>query len=56
MIIHADKDSPRANGDGWHTDVSCDLEPPMGRILYIRKCPPEAATHCSPACTPPMRR
>ena len=40
MIIHADKDSPRANGEGWHSDVSCDLEPPMGSILYIRKCPP----------------
>src|SRR5580700_275217 len=41
MIIHADKDSPRANGEGWHTDVSCDLEPPMGSILYIRQCPPK---------------
>ena len=40
MIIHADKDSPRANGEGWHSDVSCDAEPPMGSILYIRKCPP----------------
>src|SRR5215831_19798613 len=40
MIIHADKDSPRANGEGWHSDVSCDEEPPMGSILYIRKCPP----------------
>src|SRR5271168_3525538 len=40
MVIHADKDSPRANGEGWHTDVSCDPEPPMGSILYIRKCPP----------------
>jgi taurine dioxygenase len=40
MIIHADKDSPRANGEGWHSDVSCDSEPPMGSILYIRKCPP----------------
>ena len=40
MIIHADKDSPRANGEGWHTDVSCDVEPPMGSILYIRTCPP----------------
>ena len=41
MIIHADKDSPRANGEGWHTDVSCDEEPPMGSILYIKKCPPK---------------
>src|SRR5271154_6498536 len=40
MIIHADKDSPRANGEGWHSDVSCDVEPPMGSILYIRECPP----------------
>ena len=31
---------PRANGEGWHSDVSCDPEPPMGSILYIRKCPP----------------
>ena len=41
MIIHADKDWPRANGEGWHTDVSCDVEPPMGSILYIKKCPPK---------------
>ena len=40
MIIHADKDSNRANGEGWHSDVSCDTEPPMGSILYIRQCPP----------------
>ncbi|MDR3538055.1 MAG: TauD/TfdA family dioxygenase [Acetobacteraceae bacterium] len=40
MIIHADKDSPRANGEGWHSDVSCDTEPPMGSVLYIRTCPP----------------
>ena len=41
MKIHADKDSPRANGEDWHTDVSCDPEPPMGSILYIRTCPPK---------------
>ena len=40
MKIYADKDSPRANGEGWHTDVSCDVEPPMGSILYIKQCPP----------------
>jgi taurine dioxygenase len=41
MIIHADKDSPRANGEGWHSDVSCDTEPPMGSILYIKQTPPK---------------
>jgi taurine dioxygenase len=41
MIIHADKDSQRANGEGWHSDVSCDPEPPMGSILYIKQCPPK---------------
>jgi taurine dioxygenase len=41
MIIHADKDSPRANGEGWHSDVSCDPEPPMGSILYIKQTPPK---------------
>ncbi len=40
MKIYADKDSPRANGEGWHSDVSCDVEPPMGSILYIKQCPP----------------
>src|SRR6266581_4423325 len=37
MKIYADKDSPRANGEGWHTDVSCDVEPPMGSILYVNR-------------------
>jgi taurine dioxygenase len=41
MIVHADKESPRANGEAWHSDVSCDPEPPMGSILYIRTCPRE---------------
>ena len=41
MRIHADRDSPRANGEGWHSDVSCDTEPPMGSILHISQCPPK---------------
>ena len=56
MIIHADEDSLRANGEGWHSDVSCDPEPPMGSILYIKQCPPRGGDSCSPTCMPPMRR
>src|SRR3954470_16913983 len=40
MRIYANKDSPRVNGEGWHSDVSCDVEPPMGSILQIKQCPP----------------
>ena len=40
MKIYTDETSPRANGEGWHSDVSCDPEPPMGTILYIKQCPP----------------
>ena len=38
MLIQADRNSPRANGEVWHTDVSCDQEPPMGSILHIYEC------------------
>jgi taurine dioxygenase len=41
MIVEADRNSTRANGEGWHSDVSCEAEPPMGSILYIKECPPE---------------
>jgi len=39
MVIRADRDSPRANGEFWHSDVSCDETPPMGSILHIVECP-----------------
>jgi len=41
MIVAADEHSARANGEGWHTDVSCETEPPMGSILYIKEGPSE---------------
>jgi taurine dioxygenase len=40
MIIRTEADSTRANGEGWHSDVSCDAEPPLGSILYLTECPP----------------
>ncbi|MEE2920479.1 MAG: TauD/TfdA family dioxygenase [Pseudomonadota bacterium] len=40
MIIAADENSVRANGEAWHTDVSCEPEPPLGSILYIKESPP----------------
>ncbi len=39
MVIHADANSKFVNGEGWHSDVSCDAEPPMGSILAIRTMP-----------------
>ena len=27
-------------GENWHSDVSCDPEPPMGSILYMHELPP----------------
>jgi taurine dioxygenase len=41
---------------GLALDVSCDEEPPMGSVLYIKECPPPAATRSSPACTRPTTR
>ena len=40
MKVHADADSPFAEGTAWHTDVSCDTEPPMASILHLTTVPP----------------
>ncbi len=37
--IWADENSKRVSGEEWHSDVSCDAEPPMGSILYIHEVP-----------------
>ena len=41
MEIYADKDTKRIAGEDWHTDVSCDPEPPLGTILYMLEVPSE---------------
>ena len=37
--IHTHRDSQVANGEFWHSDVSCDEVPPLGTILQIHILP-----------------
>ena len=39
MKVHADAMSPFAEGTAWHSDVSCDEEPPMASILHLTTVP-----------------
>jgi taurine dioxygenase len=39
-IIHADADSTFVAGEDWHSDMSCDAQPPLGSILYMHTIPP----------------
>lgn len=39
VAIHADADSKYVAGENWHTDLSCNAEPPMGSILYLHTVP-----------------
>src|SRR5258706_257820 len=41
LVIKADENSKHVAGEEWHSDVSCDPEPPMGSILYIKELPPD---------------
>ena len=40
IIVKADENSRRIAGETWHSDVSCDAEPPMASILHLREVPP----------------
>lgn len=40
LIIHGDADSTAVPGEGWHSDVSCDAEPPALSMLRIEVTPP----------------
>jgi taurine dioxygenase len=39
LVVKADQKSRYVAGEAWHTDVTCDAEPPMGSMLYITKTP-----------------
>ena len=39
MRIHTDVNSKVYAGRRWHSDVSCDAEPPMGSILHLHEVP-----------------
>jgi taurine dioxygenase len=39
LPIHIDANSKRVPGEDWHSDVSCDVEPPMGSILHLQTVP-----------------
>lgn len=37
--IHADETSKNVAGENWHSDLTCDPEPPMGSILHMHVVP-----------------
>ena len=39
IMVKADETSSHANGEQWHSDVSCDPEPPSASILHIKEIP-----------------
>ncbi|MDE2361696.1 MAG: TauD/TfdA family dioxygenase [Hyphomicrobiales bacterium] len=41
LVIKADENSKHVAGEEWHSDVTCDEEPPMGSILYLHTVPPD---------------
>jgi taurine dioxygenase len=39
LEVRASKNSKYVAGEDWHTDVTCDEEPPLGSMLYITQTP-----------------
>jgi len=41
LAIHADENSRQVAGDGWHSDVTFEENPPLGSILRLTEIPPD---------------
>ncbi len=39
VAIHADATSKFVAGENWHSDLTCDAEPPLGSVLYMPVVP-----------------
>lgn len=39
LEVRGDQNSRYVAGEGWHSDVTCDVEPPFGSMLYITEIP-----------------
>ena len=46
VAIHSDANSKYIAGEDWHSDLTCDAEPPMGSILYLHKVPETGGDTC----------
>ena len=56
LPIHADADSKRIAGEYWHSDVSCDPEPPMAASSTSTRYRAAAGIRSLPASMRPMMR
>ena len=39
VVIHADAQSTYVAGEDWHSDLTCDAEPPLGSVLHLHTVP-----------------
>ena len=49
LVIKMDDEAKYVPGEDWHSDVSCDPEPPMGSILYLTEVPPDGGGDTMPS-------